>query len=479
MRGQRKLHLSPPSKSFLLTFNSQAMDNFEKPPSSESLDAQWYERFKDAGSLAPYEYLNGDKAHREEEKRKFISGATENPTLDYPRIDKDRLLRDEEFLLLLKKDIKEQEENETVRQVYVWKINEKLAELRMLGTTIDGNMRRFRRYSEFVYGKPSLEIFAYTVQQLNAKVEACLTSENPDVKEAAEELRKLLPQDLPEVSIKELPSEDEIVLTRTQTLQELGSLLNQKTEGEEKHYTAAKIRDIFETALNGLKAKGWKVVIDTGSRTGISVDQEQKTIKIPESRELVFNKLQKLLFHEVGTHVARRLNGERSRLQLLGLGLDRYEKGEEGVATMREQVLEDGFKDFAGLEGHLAISLAKGLDGHPRDFRGVYEILEKYSYLKALASGKDKNKALLSAQKTAWNKTVRTFRGTNCATPGTCFTKDIAYREGNIGVWEVVKQNPAELLRFSVGKYDPANPRHILILTLLGFTDADLRELEK
>jgi hypothetical protein len=56
-------------------------------------------------------------------------------------------------------------------------------------------------------------------------------------------------------------------------------------------------------------------------------------------------------------------------------------------------------------------------------------------------------------------------------------TRDIVYREGNIGVWRVVKNNPEEERRFSVGKYDPANPRHIWILEQLGISDEDLDNL--
>jgi hypothetical protein len=61
------------------------------------------------------------------------------------------------------------------------------------------------------------------------------------------------------------------------------------------------------------------VIIDSSSKTAISVDLENKSIKIPESRVVTMKKLQSLIVHEVGTHVARRLNGERSSLQLLAL----------------------------------------------------------------------------------------------------------------------------------------------------------------
>lgn len=164
---------------------------------------------------------------------------------------------------------------------------------------------------------------------------------------------------------------------------------------------------------------------------------------------------------------------------LLGLGLDRYEVGEEGIATLREQAIAGKVDDFAGLEGHLAISLARGLDGQPRNFRQVFASLEKYFIFKFLLDGKTLPDAKAQAQNSAWNRCVRTFRGTDCATAGGCFTKDIIYRQGNIGVWEVIRQTPAEMARFNLGKYDPANPRHLWILDRLEITDEDLEQLSE
>jgi hypothetical protein len=451
--------------------------NFEKPQpaQSESLDEKWYKKFEKFGSFQVYEYLVGDKQYREEQKREFINGEIENPVLDYPKIDQEKLARDEKELLGLKKDILEKEENEVIRKLYRWKINEKIAELRMLKAAGTGDDKRFSRYSEYIYGKPSPEVFAYTIKSLKKIIAGDKNSNDRQVAKAAEELDRLLPLDFSKDPIKELPSKDNVNRVRTEVLHEMGDLLNTGLLVKEGKYSAEEIRDVFQGALEKLQAKEWQVIVDVSSKTGISVDQEKKSIKIPESRELTLNKLQKLIAHEVGTHVAKRIKGEKSQLHLLGLGLDRYEKGEEGVATMREQALDDKFSDFSGLTGHLAISLAYGLDGKPRNFRGVYEILEKYFYLKELKEGKQSEESLALAQNSAWNKTVRTFRGTSCNTPGVCFTEDIVYREGNIGVWNVIKKTPDELFRFSVGKYDPANSRHIWILNQLGISEEDLK----
>lgn len=444
---------------------------------ASALDETWYARLEQYGAFQGYEYLDGDKSYRDEQKQAFLTGEIANPVLDYPKINLVRLAEDEEALLILKRDLLLGEANEVVKQAYRWKLNMKIAELRMLRAVALDDMNRFKRYSEFIYGKPSREVFAGTVEGLRRDATEALASESPDLIQAAHGLLELLPADLPDGKIEALPSQETVERVRTETLREMQNLL--PAEGHEsRKYLAEEIKTVFEGVLQSMNAEGWSVVVDTGSKSGISVDQEKKAVKIPESRSLSFQKLRTLIAHELGTHVARRLNGERSKLRLLGLGLDRYEQGEEGVATMREQVLEGEIEDFTGLEGHLAIALASGLDGSPRDFREVYTVMERHFYFKALKAGKPPDQARTSAQTNAWNRTVRTFRGTDCKTKGVCFTKDIIYREGNIGVWNLVKTETEELERFSIGKYDPTNERHIWILNQLGLSDEDLSGLE-
>ncbi|HUT22193.1 MAG TPA: tyrosine/phenylalanine carboxypeptidase domain-containing protein [Candidatus Bipolaricaulota bacterium] len=450
------------------------MQNFEKP---KAIDEQWYDTFEKHAAFQAYEYMDGDKEYREEQKKKFIAGEMENPELDYPKIDVKKIEETEQILLKLRKDIKTLEENEIVSQLYRWRLNEKIAELRILKAAANKDMHRFQGYSEFVYGAPSPDIFAYTVQNVRKTAEKAVESDNADVKKTAQELLSALPDKMPEVKIQELPDEPTVQLAKEMTEKEMSDLIN--ISYKDGNFNAEDITAIFTQALAGLRADGWQVAIDKSSKTAISVDQELKTIKIPESRKMLFNKLRTLIAHEIGTHVARRTNGERSRLKLLGLGLDRYEKGEEGVATMREQALSEELNDFAGLDGHLAIGLACGLDDQPRDFRKVYEILEKYYRLNNLLRGKKMEEAVSASTTIAWNRAIRTFRGTDCKTPGVCFTKDIIYREGNIETWNVVKNKPEEMSRFSIGKYDPANPRHIWILDTLGITDKELNQAQQ
>lgn len=123
----------------------------------EALDVRLYEKFERL-NFDDYEYLAGDKEKREEAKKAFLSNEVENPTLDYPKLESfDFEERERQFLELKQEALRH--ENPVVAQVYRWRINESLAQLRMLKATKEGNDKRFSRYSHFVYGKPSSSVF--------------------------------------------------------------------------------------------------------------------------------------------------------------------------------------------------------------------------------------------------------------------------------------------------------------------------------
>lgn len=446
-----------------------------EPKTEPGLDAKWHARLKEVASFQATGMLDGDQEKREKQKALFLAGQIDNPVLDYPKLDGDDLEKNDQALSTLKHDIVNNEPDELIRQVYRWRINEKLAEIRMLKATLDGDMHRFRKYNEFIYGSPSKDIFAYTVTQIRQELAEAMSSGDSLKMAAAQEISDLLP-DLEAVFFP-MPDEETRQLVKNQTEAEFGELVSIPDQKEKLEAEA--VKSVFEQALDGVRAEGWSVIVDSQtSRTGIFIDSEKKQVVIPEGRQVTAKKLKQLVLHEIGTHVLRREQGKRSKLRLLGLGLDRHTRGEEGVAKMREQTLEANLDEFSGTDGHFAISLAQGLDGHKRDFRAVFMALSKYYRFKNIKKGLDPEEAESQAKTSAWNRTMRTFRGTDGKTPGTAFAKDIVYREGNIAVWDVVRDNPEEMMRFSVGKYDPSNSRHIWVLDSLGISDEDLKELE-
>jgi hypothetical protein len=450
-------------------------------PSNESvleapLDARWFRNFEMITSTneSVETSLDGEKDARERTKQSFLNGEVENPTLDYPGINPEKLAQEETELLALKDSIIRDEPNEVVAQAYRWRINERLAQVRMLKATANGDMHRFGRYAAFIYGEPDGGVFGYTVKTALEKAAKSI-GEDSSIGQAAKDLVSILPD--PKMEDQSIKKPD------SQTIEAVAKIINSEFENlglsdsEKEDFDSDDISSVFTKALESLGAEGWKI-LNVDNRTKVNVDQEQKEVLVPTGRQVARLKLEQLVIHEIMLHVGRREHGTKSRLSLLGLGLDRYIKGEEGVTTVAEQAHAGKVVAFRGLELHLAAALAKGLDGEPRDFRQTYEVLYKYFLFKELPKAKDKDQAEKTAQDKAYAHCVRVFRGTDCKTKGVIFPKDIVYREGNIAVWGLLKNNPNEALKFSIGKYDPANDRHLWILSQLGITDQVLEKLE-
>lgn len=80
---------------------------------------------------------------------------------------------------------------------------------------------------------------------------------------------------------------------------------------------------------------------------------------------------------------------------------------------MREQVLDVDYEDDVGLDKHLAISLAYGLDGTPRGFAEVYAFLVDYYVVVYLLGDYLLQRANYLARESAWSTAIRVFRGTH------------------------------------------------------------------
>jgi hypothetical protein len=426
------------------------LEKYKKNIFTDSLDYRWFEKYKRAASFQDYEYLISSRNWIVKQKELFLKDKIENPTLNYPKLDKINFGSQLKKLSSLKKTISKHEPNRLVKDVYIQKINEKIIELKMLEATRNNDDNLFLKYSKLLYGIPKKEIFLYTISQIHEMVK--------DKQESTHS-----PFDLLMKKYQFETNKKRINLIRKAALiAERPPIL--VVDNKKGTFEADKIRKAFKKALKEMGIHGFNVVIDAkGEYKDISVDQKNNII-IPRNRKASKRKLVSLINHEIGVHVQRKKNGEDSGLKLLSLGLDHYLKGEEGLAAYVGQRLA-GFNDYSGLNGYFAVSLALGLDGEKRNFRDVFEILKDY-YLLIISKKSDGREK--RAKDLAWARSVRIFRGTTCKTPGACFTKDIVYREGNIGVWNVIRSNPKEEKRFFVGKYDPANRRHTLILDQLG-----------
>lgn len=437
--------------------------------SQKKLDRNWYPQFEILGSFIPYLYLGGSQEFRNQQKELFLSKEIRNPQLDYPKLDAEVLYAHKKKLELFLHEIEGTETDQLVKEVYVHKIREKIQEINLLLAAHSGIQEQILDLSISLYGKPRKDIFEYTINRLRKETQTHAKSPNSIIADAAFELDRELAELThgfkTSLTLISLPSKKTVEKVKQATFHEFQEVIEEISDKTEFH--AEDIEKYFKKALKVLKMHNWKTVIDDDS-TSIHVDQEHSTIVVPQTRVLNSSDLQGLILHEICTHALRRTNGNKSSLLLLGLGLSKYDVGDEGIATVREQLVEQEIEDFARMERHISISLAIGLDGKKRDFREVFEITKKILLFRNLIRGNNFETALFNAESLAWGTCVRTFRGSDCKTPGVCLTKDIIYQEGNIGIWELLSENQDELVRFNVGKYNPLNPSHIEILEKIG-----------
>ncbi len=473
----------------------------------KALDAKWYDRFEAIGSFQVHEFLNPDRVSIHSEMQLFFSGQKINPEFQYPDIDLAQLEMKEKSLTELKAQIINEEENSVVSLVYGWKINEKLAGIGLLKAAKQGELDRFKKYSRFIYGEPSLDIFAQSLSVIKNAIAKISGHGSDELNSAAKSFLEVLPLftaplqeftdrhestiELPTLPKKSLVKKvaDRMEIKLKAFLGSSYERIKREVKGNNREFTPDEIKQLFKEVLTNIKAEDWNLVYQKGRRT-FSVDQSKKQLNIPNRHDTAQRVLE-LVTHEVGIHLSRRLNGECSQLKLLGLGLDRYVRGGEGLASLAEDAIKPVLKDFFGLDRHLAISLALGLDGKKRDFRDVFSIMQSYHYFIQLRLGRRPEVAKEAANRAAWTNCFRTFRGTDFKTPGVCLTRDMLYREGNIRMWQFVDSISEEEFETRMGllesgKFDPTNTRHLWALIRLGIVDSDvgltdeqLKEMDK
>jgi hypothetical protein len=427
------------------------------------LDQEWFKRLeRNLVSIS----LDGDKEYTDNQKKLFFENKIENPTLLYSKLDKQKLLTQQKSLSKLKEDILENESNNAVKEAYIGKIDYELGQIELYLATLTNDMLRFKECTENLYSAPTEEIFKLTLKEIFQETDT-YTSKQKEVLEAKAFLEETFSNiDLSHIKVQ-IPTHEDFKNAQKKLASKISFINNISTKKEE--LDASDCKDMLEQALKYLNIKRWKAKIDNDSQIDtINIKKKEKLVAIPSQRKANAEKFRKTVVHEIGCHVVRAINGQKTSLRLLSLGLDRYLPVEEGLASLYEQLLDEEFTAFTGKMHYFAISLAYGMDGTKRDFRQLFEVIKHYCLIKHLSSeSNDLSKAQEKSYEEAWKVCIRTFRGTDCKTPGICWTKNLAYRIGNIKLWHLIMENSKEIDRIDIGKYDPTNLRHVDILNKL------------
>lgn len=236
------------------------------------------------------------------------------------------------------------------------------------------------------------------------------------------------------------------------------------------------VEEYLQNNLNTLEINDWKLQRDkTGVRNSFSVNYGEKALIIPTSKNftnklkhgLVTRKvLDKIIAHEIKTHVIRGLNGYKTKYKILGFGLRGYKLAEEGIALLREDEIERKETD-PGFESFLALSLCFGLDrdGRHRDFREVFNFMKSY-YASLHAVSDD------VAIERSWSRCVRVFRGTvSNSSVAHFYTKDLNYYLGYISVKKMRQHYKETECEWDTCKFDITNANQVHNLVGLGVLD--------
>lgn len=249
--------------------------------------------------------------------------------------------------------------------------------------------------------------------------------------------------------------------------------------GEEYVCGPADIVEAFQAVIN---------LRDPDHTSGVTVKLvENKTALSWESPEMAVvvggkrapiktsDELFRKVLHEFGVHGQRSINGLKTKLSVLGMGLftdtprPDYLTFEEGLATTVEEMIGDTVPKWtaAKLGHYINISLAE----QGADFRTVFETAWRYRLLGKLKDNQEVTQEMIDKeQRMAYGSCVRIFRGTQPdmadRQPGVApltFNKDLAYLEGRVLAMRHLEslyanQDVDGATRLFAGKYDPTNP---------------------
>ncbi len=418
------------------------------PEHKPKLDREWFVQLKELEhDWSPLWWMQVDYQESQKQQRLFLEGAARNPALVYNRYSHEDLDRRQAQYQDFLGRLTRRESNELVRHVYQDVIQERMDTLDLLRESLGTDSLAFSQRSQVLFGKPRVDVFHRLLNNLAAVAD----------------LQKVLPLSPTLEKTRETAHHSTAVLLKDR-LRFFTDLVT-----EDSDYGAEEIAEVLRASLQLLGLLDWRVEIHSEAYAVVA-GIRSKQVTIPAWRRATGDQLRGLLVHEIGTHVLRGINGERSPLLLLAYGLSGYVQGEEGLAAWKGNLVRRKRSQFVNSMQYLAISLALGLDGQLRDFREVFEILRRI-YLVLRTSSLHRaawSVGAETAEEQAWRICLRVFRGTDGKTRGACFTRDVLYQHGFEGIKEVLKQRPSEAARWDYGKYDPSNPAHVEVLDALG-----------
>ncbi|MCB9822967.1 hypothetical protein H6800_01690 [Candidatus Nomurabacteria bacterium] len=365
-----------------------------------------------------------------------------------------------------------------IRQAYRWRINEDIANVHMLRASAAGDMRSFRRWNEFIYGKPNEPIYRAALDWVAGDADSLIDQFGVDSPQgqAAQSVLDNIGARRGDRSLL-VPSEETFQSVRTDHMRE-GGYYSLLLAGVEVPTEAKVRRDVGEPILRHVVTNNLQSDYDIKPVEGTvwGVDHVERVVEQPEEYAMPPKRFVGLgAGHEIGTHLLEKENGDRGPIKLASRGLDRQEVG-EGRAVVREQVVYDTFDEFGTLvrwrdiiRRDIAIGFASGVaDERMRTAAETYDFIYAIDLMyQTKLKPNDPEVAAEKAKRKTDPLILRVLKGTDGT--GGAYLKDKLYLEGNVAVWRAAEMyGPGIISDGDLGKFDITNSRHIVLLQKLG-----------
>lgn len=454
--------------------SQQAMAQWlsQATPPEQRLDRHWIERYRELTSRDSYWWLSWAGPFTEEEQqqwnRLFVPPVDEEtkaqlapllaqsrerelaaalaeqrePRLHYPAIEIDEVRRQIADLVRLNAEIKHEEPNAIVRQLYEGAIEDEANYLRMIEATYEGDTERYWALNQLIFHEPTPDEMTHAFSWVRRLIQQGF--ERPETVEISQQLLSFLQERL-HLSLDLSAGKDDPPVARERNPAETPQTIS-----------AEAARNFYATVLRESGYEGWQVSIDyAGGGTRVEWGLHQLFLS---GESFTLEKVRHLLAHELAGHVARSFAGEHSPIGLLGIGTQGYSPTEEGLALYHERQVDAlhgrVFDDSGLISGMLATGLASGVATPPLTFSSLYTFLEKFFllYRRLLRPWEDVQAEKKRVHKFALRNCLRTYRGVpDLEQAGVSHLQDVAYLRGLLLIEQVANADETVLDRLAVG----------------------------
>ena len=438
-------------------------------PVRQPVDEVWYQRLQSSAAVLSelWAYLGPtDEVLRRSFETFVASGYHEAPSLCPDGSLTERIETDVKSLRSLCDEIAGSTAESWIKEAYESRIKELLANADLYQAACLADSERFVAVNQELYGLPDESIFWACIAWLSQRTQAA-----PVVKDAfASFLTKLHRVEKGDANILRPP---EHVFLRQRELHmgengfygQLFAGMVLPTASVDVEYGDKLVRQL----LQNISADDYEIVDSTDGYW--SVRASRKQVARPAVYEINAEEFLGTVGHEVGSHLLERINGGRQPLRLLGSGLEHYERGNEGRALIREQVVYDSWRSFElqprwfeVVCRYVAIALAAGVDGKKRDFYEVFEMMMRIMEAYAISQGGLGNVPRRTIALQAWRLVTRALKGSSDR--GAAYYKDMVYLQGNIACWKTAVDDESAVCWGDRGKITIADRTQLELIRL-------------